>query len=667
MVVRSTDYKRAYCFGFLMEAPERPCLSARSVARRGRASLLRRVALLLALLWAVGPTCTGQRYTFQQYVDGLGNLNVKSLYQDNAGYLWVGTFGGLFRFNGHRFDEFGPAQGLTEPGIEDMLEDGTGHLWVATSHALFVEDGGHFNAMLSGGRPVAASVGSRLARLPGGDIVFSSNSGLLRASSSGTDGGHLEPFLAASLVDADTSATFGVLSVADGSIWFGCGKKICHYSDGVIQKMGQADGLVQQHWDYLLLDRSGALWVRGRSHIAELPKGGAKFISRDIPGAPAEQDFRPLGLDPSNRVLAPYSNRLARFEGNSWRTFTEANGLSGETVTDAFVDREGSVWLGSLGQGLSRWLGYDHFENWTKAEQLRSNVVWREVRDATGRMWLGDEKGVSVMAPGSTHLQKWARPGMPEKGLAGLVASRDGYVWIGFRNSSILRVDSRTNGSVEMPVGDLSQLTVDSHDRVWAATLTGLFVSRPASEAGHRTAFERVEDKDLPPGGFEDLEEALDGRLWVACDDGLVTHGPEGWHRVELNWPELGSRTLLDATPDRNGDVWVDGEFSGVVRVHWTGQKTSSSIRFIRPLLTSDRYVLIARDPSGRMWFGGDRGVDLYDGKSWRSLTRDDGLIWNDIAAKAFFADNDGSFWIGTGAGVSRIRTSRQCPRLGDP
>jgi signal transduction histidine kinase/CheY-like chemotaxis protein len=55
------------------------------------------------------------------------------------------------------------------------------------------------------------------------------------------------------------------------------------------------------------------------------------------------------------------------------------------------------------------------------------------------------------------------------------------------------------------------------------------------------------------------------------------------------------------------------------------------------------------------MWFGGDRGVDVFDGGNWRRYTQDDGLAWNDIAAKGFFADTDGSVWIGTSGGLSRL------------
>lgn len=614
------------------------------------------------------PQAAAQRYTFKEYVDGLGNLNIKSLYQDRAGFLWVGTQGGLFRYDGSRFDEFGPAQGLTAPSVEDMREDAGGRLWVASPNGLFVGNGGHFEPVLHDGKPISTRVGSRIASLPNGALIVSTDHGLYQPElPPGTKTWQLRSVLPASIADPDVNATFGIAVTPSGAIWFGCGTSICRYENGVLKKWGEKEGLAKAPWEYLLVDPGGQLWARGRSHIAVLKPGAARFESRDIPGAPQDLDYRQFALDAQGRVLAPSADSLARFEDGKWRIFTEKNGLSGEILTAAFADREGSVWIGVLGRGLVRWLGYGQWEHWTKADGLKSNIVWRVARDQTGRLWIGDEKGVSTIDPGSKVPHPWNGPAISNSTVASIAVSRDGYVWIGFRNHYILRVDSRTHRVEQFLVGDVSQIIVDSHDRVWAATLSGLFVSDPASASNTRSPFRRVQAPALPTGGFEDVEEAPNGRIWVACDDRLVTLGPEGWTRVELDWKELGTKTLLDATPDAQGNLWIDGYFSGIVRLQLDGTRIVQEDHLKRPNLLSDRYCLIARDGRGWMWFGGDRGLDVFDGKSWRRYTQDDGLIWNDIAAKAFWFDPDGSVWIGTGGGVSHFIATTPPPGLPSP
>jgi ligand-binding sensor domain-containing protein len=76
-------------------------------------SRLLRPLLALLSLWCGLSTCHGERYTFDSYADGLGNLNVRTMVQDRAGYFWLGTENGIYRFDGARFRKFGIEQGLT--------------------------------------------------------------------------------------------------------------------------------------------------------------------------------------------------------------------------------------------------------------------------------------------------------------------------------------------------------------------------------------------------------------------------------------------------------------------------------------------------------------------------------------------------------------------------
>ena len=49
------------------------------------------------------------RFEFRTYTkeDGLEDLSVECVLQDQTGFIWVGTDDGLFRFDGHRFRKFG--------------------------------------------------------------------------------------------------------------------------------------------------------------------------------------------------------------------------------------------------------------------------------------------------------------------------------------------------------------------------------------------------------------------------------------------------------------------------------------------------------------------------------------------------------------------------------
>ncbi len=641
---------------------------------RWRRPVLPRLVILCGLLFfytaLLAPICRAQRYTFKDYVDGLGNLNVKCLYQDRAGFIWVGTFGGLFRYDGYRWDEFGANDGLSFTIIEDVHEDSAGRLWVATSGGLFIKKAGRFEKVLLNGKPISLRVGSRIASFPDGKVVFAAQDGLRSIESPAISGNpQIKSVLPQNLIDQDTTRTHGVAVAPDGSIWFGCGPGICRYDNSTLTKWGEKNGLPKAGWEYLLFDRAGQLWVRGKSHIAVLKPGSDHFETRDIPGAPPSLEFRTLSLDPKGRVLAPCDYSLGRLEGGSWRLFSSENGLDGETVTAAISDREGSIWVGILGRGLKRWLGYDQWEHWTKDNGLHSDIVWGVFKDHTGRLWVADDKGISTMAPGSKKLRSWSAPGISFGGFASIAESKDGSIWLGLRNRNILRLNGHAVEMERFPGYDLSRIFVDSRDRVWCAALEGLFVSEPipGTPGKNRSPFRKVEGNGLPSQGIEDIDETPDGRLLVACDDGLVIGDIGKWTRINVDWKELETKTLLDVASDPAGNVWMGGYFTGVVRFRLRGTTVTQYEHLQRPAIVSDRYPILSHDRRGWMWLGGDRGIDVFDGKSWRRYTQDDGLVWNDTAAKAFYADADGSIWIGTGGGLSHFMPGQSVDSLPAP
>ena len=74
----------------------------RSIAPQ-RGSTFRSLVGAVAVLCFASLSCSAQRYSFREYTQGLGNLNIACLAQDRTGYLWVGTQNGLYRYDGSQF------------------------------------------------------------------------------------------------------------------------------------------------------------------------------------------------------------------------------------------------------------------------------------------------------------------------------------------------------------------------------------------------------------------------------------------------------------------------------------------------------------------------------------------------------------------------------------
>ena len=110
-------------------------LQSPSLAR----SRLWEVACLLLLAGWVGDAAS-QQFSFRQYTqsDGLTNLSAGYLVTDPGGDLWVGTDGGLFRFDGTAFVPYDTALGLPSETVRGMALDASGRLWVTLDRGLYV-------------------------------------------------------------------------------------------------------------------------------------------------------------------------------------------------------------------------------------------------------------------------------------------------------------------------------------------------------------------------------------------------------------------------------------------------------------------------------------------------------------------------------------------------
>lgn len=68
--------------------------------------------------------------------EGIPQSQITALAQDREGYLWVGTWDGLARFNGSEFKSFFIKYGLRSARIQELLAASDGTVWVATDGGL---------------------------------------------------------------------------------------------------------------------------------------------------------------------------------------------------------------------------------------------------------------------------------------------------------------------------------------------------------------------------------------------------------------------------------------------------------------------------------------------------------------------------------------------------
>jgi len=100
-----------------------------------------RLALILTFLFS--QFCFGQGIVFEHYNDanGLSHNSVRHIVQDKNGFLWLGTFSGLNRFDGYEFKWFKSSFAEDREVYDDDItaleyDSERNHLWIGTRNGL---------------------------------------------------------------------------------------------------------------------------------------------------------------------------------------------------------------------------------------------------------------------------------------------------------------------------------------------------------------------------------------------------------------------------------------------------------------------------------------------------------------------------------------------------
>ncbi len=227
---------------------------------------------------------------------------------------------------------------------------------------------------------------------------------------------------------------------------------------------------------------------------------------------------------------------------------------------------------------------------------------------------------------------------------------------IQFREKGEWRTISFTDGSIE----NFKNVRFDNNGDIWFATSNGIYVYRAVPQ---EWKFKREEGPDLR-NDINEILKAQDGSLWLASSYGIGTQRIDGKmsYFSSLNGTSIYGATAL--AEDDSGRIWVGsgGSFSGAFR--WDGKQW----KHFAISDTEEVFVhKIRKDRKGRLWFLGlgknfsetythQPGAYVYSNNSFTRWGKEEGLLSGRVYS--FVESDDGAYWFGTLAGLSRWKHS---------
>jgi signal transduction histidine kinase/ligand-binding sensor domain-containing protein len=603
-----------------------------------------------------------------QLEEGLPGLSITSIAQTPDGYLWLGTFNGLARFDGPNFTVFdaGNTPALSSGGIMRLAVDDEGALWMVTTEGELVRRAaGQFtlitreDALLPRGSIcfVHDLAGRLLLRDRTGQVRRIRNGRLLPL-------GQADPFR--------TEEKPSLLNDDQGGTWIGKGGQVTWSGQATFPVFTGSDpggpetNLVV---DAATRSRSGGYWLTTTNGLFRLHQG--KLSSRFAPLPPGVTQLKFLNEDKQSNVWAGvWGKGVYRWSAqDSWLAFTAGAGLADHHVNCFFRDREGSLWVGTGQGGLHRFRS-QAFQLYDTEEGPGSNVVTSVTQDRQGKMWFGVNGGGLHKWEGGKLLTAVKEPTQLSSNSYALtysvLADREGAVWIGLYGKRALR---RLGNSVtEYDLTDDPSKLMTPHalleDRAGAIWL-GCSGSLMRYKNGHFTRYTTREG--LSCDSVAALAEDQAGTLYIATEGGGLNALRAGRFTVATKADGLADNFLSSLYVDRENTLWIGTLYGGLSRFRNGRYRTIS----VNDGLPAARIGTLIEDDSGYLWFGSNRGIvrvsrqalnDFLDGKgpaiAWRVFGLADGLSTigcisgnQPAACKA----QDGKLWFATVKGVAVV------------
>jgi len=589
--------------------------------------------------------------------DGLPQDTVTAITQSPDGYLWMGTFGGLVRFDGLKFTVFDTSNTpqLPSSSILNLHQDRRGRLWVSTDRGVAIRDEAGWH---STGAPDYAASGYvwTFAERPNGDILLAmSNGRVVECSGAGYTELPLPPgkkglgfYAGADEEGRWWLAQESVILVWEGDAWV-AGFRGIKATEGACS---------------CFTARDGGVWILTGGEIFKVRRG--QRVSSAPLSAPVG-DFWWMSEDASGNVwISTQADGLCRVSrAGVVRRWTPKDGLGGLGVRSIFEDREGNLWVGTSGGGLHRFKE-QRFLGIGRSTGLGESQVQSVTPDGKGGLW------IATFGAGLFH---WDSEGDGAAALAPIPPEQDalnfvqcllsdtrGRLWIGTlgQGLGVLEGGAFRRVSLEGHEWDVLSLFEDSRGRVWIGSEHRLFVSGTD------------EARPVPAPAGDDLiairwmAEEHDGTIWFASRDAVFRL--EGEHFIEVRaGPEGGvSESIRDVTclaADGEGVLWINSLDHGLYRArHAPPQASAPSAR-----LPWRHISAIVDDRLGYLWLSTPRGVarvertDLLEPEgeappAFELFDTDDGLPSVECASgrqPVSARDADGRLWFATLKGVA--------------
>lgn len=550
-----------------------------------------------------------QQYNFINYTveQGLVQSQVSTLCQDDKGYIWIGTLGGVSKFDGVNFQNYSTKDGLLNNQVNSIFKDSKNNLWFGTLGGVSIKKGKSFKNILfkpelsnffvlnitedNSGNIWFATDGGGVVKYDGTNLEYfniheNENSNYVRHIFCDKDNNKwLSTRNGIFIINQlgtikDTIKEINATQVFvedNGSFWcstFGDG--VIHATKDTSYHLTTKDGLINNHIRSFIRKSDRSVWLVSKSGISKLNRKGIKnFTQKD--GLSNHNIKTIIEDEEGNLFFGTDGGGLIKFTDEKFVSYTEKEGLCSDIIMSITQESDSSMWFTTYGKGVCKYSKGTYYY-YDEGDGLGNNTVWCSIIDMNDKIWFGTSEGFSVYN-GKDFKTYNDKNGLNANKVYALSEDENHNIWIGSKEGlSILyeKNDSIYNFDNYGLTKNIRFIFNENEKSIWICSSEGLINFNPFSKSINRYTTE----KGLPDNSVMAVVKDKKGRLWIGTKNGLAYLYKNKVFNVVMA-DNYSSNNINFLNYDTYNNLWI-GTNNGIFQLDLNLEKEITKSSFVR-------------------------------------------------------------------------------------
>jgi ligand-binding sensor domain-containing protein len=587
------------------------------------------------------------------------NLKIQNLFQDNQGFIWVGTDHGLYQFDGFDFEKSIGDSAQVKASISCIYQDKSQTIWVATEEGkLFRRRSDKFKAVPtpfhSSVKAIINHAADELWIATYGEGIYSFKNDQWKKVLSG-----------------EAQYIYAMTITADNKVLVGTDIGLLKYNKNTTfqllnTKSGLPENIVRE---VKLLDNSKVILGFEEAGICYMDINSNRFSK------PANLSTWNLGA--VNQIN--YSNyecwigtekngivSVSTLKNGQIKYYNSTNGFEYTKIAYSIFDREGNSWIASDNKLIFRPTKKIEFINNLKGD---FNDIQAIANDPEGFLWFSNKKGLfkyNTSISGGI-IQKINIPALSNLHIVSLFLDDWGYLWIGTFDNGLFRLNTFNNEIKKFGSNDgltnANIVSIQGRDnKIWLATLGGIAectIKEDKNSPGSLTySFKSFSGANSPGEIFVyDVFVDSKNRVWFGTDGKGLSCLDKGKYKSYSKFDGKNNVVVYSITEDKKGNIWFSTLNHGIYR--YDGAKFYHI--GIKEGLRDNEITGITTDWQGNIIVVHSKGIDKINASTFEIdyLGAESGIESLNCNLNALCSDASGNIWIGKQDGLIRLIKSR--------